>query len=235
MASTPTPSLPAAGPAEQLMIVLHGVGASGAGMAPVSFALRGAFPQAVLLTPDGFDAFDMAPAGRQWFSVRGITEANRVDRVAAVLPQLIALVRDAQAQYGVGPAATALVGFSQGAILALALSAAEDGLVGRVLAFAGRYPALPAVSPKHTTIHFFHGEADPVIPVMHARTAFEHLERLQGDATIDIASGVGHEITPALLGCAIDRLRSHIPHRTWARALGSVRGLGERGDGEEED
>lgn len=222
--------LPVEGRAEQLMVLLHGVGSQAQAMLPLARALRAEFPQAALVAAQGFDAFDGSGAGRQWFSVAGITDENRPQRVAAVLPRLAERVKQAQQQTQVGPAATALVGFSQGAILALELAQVHDGLAGRVLAFAGRYATLPDHAPQETTLHFFHGAADTVIPAQHARAAIERLAALQGDATIDIASGIGHELPPALMRCAIERLRTHIPHRTWAAALGAVSGLSRRSD-----
>ena len=214
--------LPASGATEQLMLLLHGVGGDGASMAPLAQALRAEFPQAALVAPDGFEPFDGGGRGRQWFSVRGVTEANRPERVAAALPPLAAWVRATQARLRVAPAATALVGFSQGAILALELAALEDGLVGRVLAFSGRYARLPETAPRHTTLHLFHGGADPAMPALHARSALAHLAAIGGDATVDIAEGVGHELHPVLLSRALHRLRSHIPLRTWQAALGAV-------------
>ena len=232
--------LPAAGRAEQLMILLHGWGASAAAMAPLAMALRAEFPQAALLAPEGFEPVDSALAGRQWFQMNGsdgpLTEANRPSRVAAVLPRLAGWVRAAQAATGVGPAATALVGFSQGAVIALELAQWHDGLAGRVLSFSGRYATLPDRALAQTTLHFFHGATDSVIPAAQARLAMERLAALHGDATIDIAAGVGHELPAALVRCAIERLRTHIPHRTWAAALGAVPGLAQRqARGDEDD
>ena len=224
--------LPAAGRPEQLMILLHGWGASAAGMAPLAKALRREFPQAALLAPEGFEPVDTGLAGRQWFALNGaegaVTEANRPARVAAMLPRLAAWVRAAQAATGVGPAATALVGFSQGAICALELVQLHDGLAGRVLSFSGRYAALPEQAPAFTTLHFFHGAIDTVIPAAQARLALERLSAIRGDATLDIAENVGHELPPALMQCAIDRLKTHIPHRTWMAAMGAVPGLAAR-------
>jgi phospholipase/carboxylesterase len=216
------PETPSAEPPRQLMLLLHGVGSSGAAMAPLARALRQAFPQAVLVAPDAPQAFDLGPQGRQWFSVAGITDDNREARVEQALPGFVALVRQLQQQHGVGEDGTALVGFSQGAILSLEASVRHDGLAGRVLAFAGRYARLPMHAPQATTLHLLHGEADAVIPVQHARSAIERLAARQGDATLDIASGVGHELAPALVQRAVWRLQNHIPHRTWAQALGAV-------------
>lgn len=228
--------LPASGRPEQLMLLLHGWGASAADMAPLATALRRAFPQAALLAPEGFEPVDGGVlSGRQWFSLAGVTEDNRPDRVAAVLPRLADWVRAAQQASGVGPAATALVGFSQGAILALELAQAHDGICGRVLSFAGRYARLPEAPLAHTTLHFFHGATDTVIPAAQSRLAMQRLGELQGDATIDIASGVGHALPPVLMDCAVQRLQTHIPHRTWMAALGAVPGLAGRAPGADDD
>lgn len=219
--------LPADGSApRQLMVLLHGWGASAADMAPLAQVLRQQFPQAAVLVPEGFEPLDgpgaAQLAGRQWFSLAGVSEDNRAGRVAGVLPRLLDWLRAAQAATGVDPQATALVGFSQGSICALELVQQHDGAAGRVLAFAGRYARLPDAAPRQTTLHFFHGGADGVIPVTHAKAAIERLAALQGDATIDIAEGAGHEIPPALLRCALQRLTSHIPQRTWREALGAA-------------
>ena len=256
--------LPASGRPEQLMLLLHGWGASAADMAPLALALQAAFPQAALLAPQGFESVDVGLAGRgpdagglagrgpdagglagrgpdagglagrQWFSLDGVTEDTRPARVAAVLPRLADWVRAAQQASGVGPAATALVGFSQGAILALELAQLHDGLAGRVLSFSGRYATLPGVPLAHTTLHFFHGATDTVIPAAQSRLAMERLAALQGDATIDIASGVGHALPPVLVQCAVQRLQTHIPHRTWMAAMGAVPGLAGRQPAEDD-
>jgi phospholipase/carboxylesterase len=131
-------------------------------------------------------------------------------------------VRAQQRRLGVGPAATALGGFSQGAILSLAAALQEDGLVGRVLAFGGCLVAPPETAPQHTTLHFFHGGSDEIIPVDGSRQALAWFGELQGDATLDIAEGIGHELHPALIDCALHRLTHHIPLRTWRAALGSA-------------
>lgn len=227
--------LPASGRPEQLMLLLHGWGASAADMAPLAGALQQVFPQAALLAPEGFEPVDSGLAGRQWFSLAGVTEANRPERVAAVLPRLADWVRAAQQASGLGPAATALVGFSQGAILALELAQLHDGICGRVLSFSGRYARLPEAPLARTTLHFFHGATDTVIPAEQSRLAMERQAAMQGDATIDIANGIGHVLPPELVQCAVQRLQTHIPHRTWAAAMGAVPGLAERQAGADDD
>ena len=227
--------LPASGRAEQLILLLHGWRSDGAAMAPLALALRGAFPQAAVLAPDSplvFTRGEPQPdhtgrslgrnLGRMWYGIEGLTEDTWRRRVAACLPPIVAWTRAQQQRLGIGPAATALGGFSQGAILALAAVLREDGLAGRVLAFGGRFVAPPAAAPLHTTVHLFHGSADTVIPAESSREALQRLGDLQGDATLDIAEGVGHELHPALIDCALHRLTHHVPMRTRQAAPGAA-------------
>lgn len=213
---------PVGGPAEQLLVLLHGVGATPESMLPVAEALRRAYPRAAASLPEGFDRFDAGSDGRQWFSTSGIDEISRPERVAAALPRLIDFVREQQHRWKVFPIATVLIGFSQGAIMALEAIAREDGLGSRVLAFSGRYARLPASAPRYTTVHLFHGAEDMVIPVAHASAALEQLAALNGDATLDIAHDVGHTLHPALVDVAVERLQKRVPLRYWQRALGAV-------------
>jgi len=211
--------LPEAVPIKQLFILLHGVGSKSSDLVPLAHQFRDVFPSAAFVIPDGNVPFDGGGNGRQWFSVNGVTEENRIPRVAAALPPLHELVRNVQQRFDILQSDTALVGFSQGAIMALEFSVAHDGHVGRVLAFSGRFAKLPEKAPEFTTLHLLHGEKDSVIPVEHAYAAYERLTNLQGDATLDVASSIGHEIHAALSERAIHRLQTCIPLRSWKQAL----------------
>ena len=219
--------LPLQGEPEQLMLLLHGVGASGADMAPLAQALRAEFPQAALLAPDAPQAFGAAMPGhpgRQWFDAVGANDDNRDARVSAALPSLLQWIQQTQQRLRVAPAATALVGFAQGGTMALQAALQADGLAGRVLVFGAHFAAPPQHAPRHTTLHLFHGGADAVVAAQHTRDALQALAALNGDATMDIADGVGHELHPVLVQRALFRLRNHIPARTWAAALAAAAG-----------
>jgi phospholipase/carboxylesterase len=218
-----TPGLLAPEPpagARQLIILLHGSGARPADMLGMAEAFRQQWPEAAIAAPSGLQPFDAGFHDRyQWFSLAGITETSRPERVAAIMPAFIETIRGFQETTGVPLTDTVLAGFSQGAIMALEAISVRDGLAGRVLAFAGRYARLPETAPQHTTISLYHGDQDEVIPVTHAQEAFDHLRELGGDVSLDIAHGVGHEAHPALVAQAIDQLRNRLPARLWRRAL----------------
>lgn len=220
-------SLPAHGAPSQLVVLLHGWASEPAAMQPLADALRARFPQAALLAPRGPHPADAGRRGRQWYSIEGLGEhAVWAARVAAVVRELQPWVRAQQQRLGCPPPTTALAGFSQGGILSLALAQHDDGICGRVLCFGGCLVEPPAVTPRQATFHLLHGDDDRVIPAARARQALEQLGAVHADATLDIAEGIGHELHPALVDCALHRLTSYIPQRTWREALGGGKSLG---------
>lgn len=216
---------PARGRPEQLVLLFHGWAQDAAALAPLADALRQEFPQAAVLVPESPTPADGGRRGRMWYSIEGLADDPTLwpARVAGQLEVLAPWVRAQQQRLGVSEAATCLGGFSQGALLALELTARHDGIAGRVLAFGGRYCTLPAAAPQQTTLHFLHGQDDTIFPVAEVQRALEHLGARHGDATVDIAHGVGHRLHPALIERALFRLRNHIPLRTWQAALGAAR------------
>ena len=203
---------------QQLMLLFHGVGASSEHMQQAGSVLARSFPQALIVSVAGADASDLGQ-GFQWFSVQGVTEENRPQRVAAAVPRFVAAVEYWQQQSGLGHAATALVGFSQGAIMALEAAVANPALASRVLAFSGRFASLPDRALPQTTVHLFHGKSDPVIPYVYSVKAAEHLIALGGDVTAEIEPFVGHQLHEDLLEKAVQYLQSHIPKHVWDEAM----------------
>lgn len=196
--------------ADRLLLLFHGVGASAQHMVPLGQRLAGAFPGAFVVSVDAAHSSDLG-AGRQWFSVRGVTEDNRAARIAAAMPAFLDAVRHWQDVAQVGVEATTLIGFSQGAIMALASTQTEVSPAGRIVAIAGRFAMLPTRAPEHVVVHFLHGETDAVIPHVHSVTAAEEWRALGGEATIDVFPRAGHGIDAAIAAEVVERLKGAAP------------------------
>ncbi|WP_308411249.1 esterase [Castellaniella caeni] len=209
----PTHAAPA-----QLFVLLHGEAAEPGQLFDLVAAIRAAFPQAVIIQPYG--PFGDGP-GRRWIAQAAPDAAAYVGLVADAAAALAADVRAWQRQHGLGGEQTALVGFSEGAAVALEAVCSISALAGRALLFATRFAALPEVAPPAGTLHLLHGAADRVAPVEQARQVHARLAELQGDVTLDIASNVGHDLHAALIRQAIIRLQTCVPLRSWEDALGA--------------
>lgn len=204
-------------PAQQLLLLFHGVGDNPVNMGQIGSWFAPVFPDALIISIGGVEA--CGPDGRQWFSVQNVSEENRQARIDAIMPTFIETVRHWQQQSGVNAAATALIGFSQGAIMSLESVKAQPGLASRVIAFNGRFATLPETSSTLTTIHLIHGGEDRVIELSHAVAAQEALIRAGGDVTLDIVDELGHAIDDRSMQFALDHLRYTVPKHYFDEAL----------------
>jgi predicted esterase len=176
--------------ARAAMVMVHGRGASARdilSLAPVldrpAFAY--AAPQAAAGTwyPNSF----LAPlaANEPWLS------------------SALAAVGEALAQVGaagLGPERTILLGFSQGACLALESAARNAGRYGGVAGLSGGLigpPGTPrayAGSLAGTPVFLGCDEADPHVPATRVRETAEVLERMGAEVTARIYRGLGHTV-----------------------------------------
>ncbi|HKS33953.1 MAG TPA: esterase [Enterobacteriaceae bacterium] len=203
-------------PAQQLLLLFHGVGDNPVSMGQIGSWFAPLFPDALIVSVGGAEA---SGTGRQWFSVDGISEENRQQRVDAIMPTFIETVRHWQQQSGVRPQATALIGFSQGAIMALESIKASPDLASRVIAFNGRYATLPTAASTATTVHLIHGGEDRTIDLSWAVAAQEALLALGGDVTLDIVEDLPHAIDDRSMQLALDHLRYTVPKHYFDEAL----------------
>ncbi len=181
------------------IILLHGVGSSGAAMAPLAQALGLGFQ---VHCPDGPEDFNHGQ-GRQWFSIAGVTEANRPARVAAALPGFEEIV----SQFG-DTKDSLLIGFSQGAIMAL--HAVAEGLpAAGVFALSGRLAGPVARRSVWPPITLLHGSADPMMPPAVARATEGWLKDAGALPQLTIFEGLGHSID----GRMVDAIRAGVDVR----------------------
>lgn len=190
--------------ARQLVLLFHGVGASPEGFQALAPELA-RDDRWVVAVRSPF-ASDLG-AGWQWFSVLGVTESSRSERIAAVLPRFADTVQRWQAHTGLSALQTVLAGFSQGAIMSLESTQTGEPLATRVVAMSGRFATPPRQAPAGVVWRFIHGDQDPVIPAAFSAQAAQQLQALGADARADQLPGLGHAIDPralALLAGALD-------------------------------
>lgn len=204
-------------PAKQLLLLFHGVGDNPVSMGQIGSLFAPLFPDALIVSVGGVEP--CGPNGRQWFSVQGVTEENRQQRVDAIMPTFIDIVCHWQKESGVSSLATALIGFSQGTIMSLESTKAAPGLASRIIAFNGRFATLPTSASTATTVHLIHGGEDRVIDLSHAVAAQEALIEAGGDVTLDIIDDLGHAIDDRSIQFALDHLRYTVPKHYFDEAL----------------
>ncbi len=154
---------PAAGKAEQLIVLLHGVGADGHDLIDLAVPWTKGLPQAAFLAPHAPHPYDGAPYGRQWFSILDRTPGVLLAGARRAAVPLLATVDAELARLGLGPEAVAFAGFSQGAMMALHAGLGRRPPPRAVLAYSGAWIPSERVETA-TPVLLVHGEADEVVP-----------------------------------------------------------------------
>ncbi|MFT9015515.1 MAG: dienelactone hydrolase family protein [Acetobacter sp.] len=193
-----------------LVIFLHGVGSQGADFAALVQLWRTEMPGLRFAAPDGPYPFDMGPVGRQWFSVKNVTQDNRAGRIVAAREPFDTILRQCLAEAGFEsrPEQVVLVGFSQGSIMALDVVMSGRWNFAGVVAFSGRLasprPYTPAVG---TPVVLVHGNADPVIPAQDSVNAEKTLSNAGLAAELHVLPGLGHNLSGAGVAIAASFIR----------------------------
>ncbi|WP_158270668.1 hypothetical protein [Limnohabitans sp. Bal53] len=84
----------------QLVLLFHGVGSSARDLAPVGRALAQAQPQATVVSVDAPHPPQLG-RGKEWFSVVGVTEENRPQRIAQAMPMFLETISHWQHKSGI--------------------------------------------------------------------------------------------------------------------------------------
>ena len=194
-----------------LLVVLHGVGSSADDLLPLGRALSTAIPGLAVAAPDGFAAYDQAPTGRQWFSVKGVTEANRTERIRAAIAPIDAWIDSELARHQLGAERLVLLGFSQGAIISNWLALARVPAPRAVVSLSGRLAVPDDLATTATpAVLVVHGSDDPVIPVEHGVHAAAELERRGAIVTHHVFPGLGHSVDQRVFDVALAFLRDRL-------------------------
>ncbi|KKB11118.1 hypothetical protein VE25_14280 [Devosia geojensis] len=188
------------GAPRQAVVILHGYGADGNDLITLGAQWQAELPDAMFLAPNAPEPCAGNPFGFQWFDLDYTTDrvANRQEGLPLARPVVVRFLKDFWAQTGLSPKDTILVGFSQGAMMALhaGLSLPEP-LMG-IIAFSGAFIAPEGFGPAsaRTPVCLVHGDMDNVVDPDFSRQAAEALEAAGVPVAYHVSHGVGHGISP---------------------------------------
>ena len=222
MAQIPELSGPSVPPAtgaapRRLVVLLHGVGADGNDLIGLAPFYQRAVPDALFVAPNGPEAFDMAPMGYQWFSLQDFQPETRLNGVRAAAPVVNAFIDGLLAQHGLTESDLVLIGFSQGAMVALHVGLRREPSVAGIISHSGMLVGPELLNDEikvRPPVLLSHGSYDQVLPV-HALPAAE--EALKGaDVPVEayVRPGLGHGIDPETIGLALGFLGRVFPEAT---------------------
>ncbi len=199
-------SLPLSGPSvpprsgkapKQVVVFVHGLGADGDDLIGLAPYFAEVLPDAEFLSPHAPYPCDMAPFGRQWFSLRDFSAEAITAGLDAVSPLFNSYLDAVLESRGLTESELALVGFSQGTMLSLYAALRRRKSVASVVGFSG----LLAVPDRLLTelsarppVLLVHGEEDPVVNFGFMDLAARALDALGVSVETLPRPGLGHSI-----------------------------------------
>ena len=149
------------------VLLLHGLGSNADDLIELAPLLAGQLPQTVFISPNAPFACDMAPFGRQWFSLIDRTPFNMWQGACSAAPYVERMTADIRAEFELPLSRIALVGFSQGAMMSLHVAPRLPEPVAGVVGLSGALVGgehLPADITSRPPVLLVHGQMDPVVP-----------------------------------------------------------------------
>ena len=201
-------------PPNKIILLLHGFGSSGTDMISLAPQWQDALPDTLFLAPHAPQRCSMMGAGYQWWGLSGFAPSALAAGAASAAPAIDAFIDRKLAQYGLTEADLALVGFSQGTMMALHIGLRRPRAVAAVVGYSGMLAGSAGLAHDFSKprVLLVHGTADPVVPVAALHMSESELKRLGVEVTTHISYGVGHSVDPVGLRLGRDFIADAFGH-----------------------
>jgi phospholipase/carboxylesterase len=181
----------------RLMILLHGRGSDGEDLLDLQRFWGRLLPEAEFIAPDAPFPSDMAPRGHEWFKPRDRTPESVLAAVRVTASSLHAFMDEELRKRELSESDAALVGFSQGAMMALHVGLRRAQPFAGIVAYSGRLIAPHRLAEElrsRSPVVLVHGTEDSRVP-LEAMTEAETALRAAGVPVETLAcAGLDHSI-----------------------------------------
>lgn len=190
---------PASGRAEQLVVLCHGYGADGNDLIGLAPHWQRLLPAAAFVAPNAPEPCAMAPIGYQWFGISRLDAQEMATGVRRAAPLLDRFLDEELGRLGLDDSRLALVGFSQGTMMALHVGLRRSRAPACILGYSGALAAAETLAQEirvRPPVLLIHGDQDEMLPPEATLAAAQALGAADIAVQWHISRGVGHAIDP---------------------------------------
>ncbi len=181
---------------DSIVVLFHGYGDSAENFIFLGALLGQSFPNTLFVALDGPIDCKTIPGGKQWLRASKNNKHQLLKEIKNLTPPLNQYVDNLLKTYDVPPGKLALLGFSQGARVALHIGLRRPLCAG-IIAMSGSYLDDPAaVNLSHPPTLIIHGVEDKKAPVSFAHESHKRLSALKIPVTLILLPGVAHDVDP---------------------------------------
>jgi phospholipase/carboxylesterase len=195
------PRMPPArgGKPDSLVMLLHGYGSNGADLISLAPYWAKRLPGAAFVAPNATEPVPQVPGGYQWFNIANLDPHLMEQGVRAAAPSLDRFIDRELDRHALDAGRLALVGFSQGAMMALHVALRRPQPVAALLGFSGLLVGARTLKEQMRAkppVLLIHGDRDPTIPIPAMFDSAEALAAAGHGALWHVSYGVPHSIGP---------------------------------------
>ena len=183
--------------ANALVILLHGYGSNGADLLSLAPYWAKALAGAAFVAPNGVESVPQVPGGYQWFPISNLDPHLMEQGARNAARSLDRFIDRELEKHGLDETRLALVGFSQGAMMALHVGLRRAKPVAGIIGFSGVLVGgrkLKEEMKSKPPVLLVHGDRDPTIPIAAMFDSAEALASADHGARWHVSYGVGHSI-----------------------------------------
>lgn len=212
------PRMPPArgGKPDALVILLHGYGSNGADLISLAPYWAKLLPGAAFVAPNAIEPLPQVPGGYQWFALSNLEPHLMEQGVRAAAPSVDRFIDRELERHGLDASRLALVGFSQGTMMALHVGLRRAAPAAALLGFSGLLVGARTLKEQMRTkppVLLVHGDRDPTIPIPAMFDSAEALAAAGHGALWHVSYGVPHSIGPDGLELGGEFLARHLKAR----------------------
>ncbi len=185
------------GPARQLVVLLHGYGADDEDLIGLAPYMARLVPDAAFVSPHAPERCAMQPMGYQWWGIESFSPEERLEGAMRAAPVLDAFIDAELEALGLDEADLALIGFSQGTMMALHCGLRRERQVAAIIGYSGALVAPDRLAEdirSKPPVLLVHGDRDELLPAESTLEAVQGLSNAGVAVEWHFSAGVGHSI-----------------------------------------
>lgn len=190
---------------DALVVLVHGYGSNGGDLISLATMIQPALPNVDFVAPNAPSLLPHMADARMWWPIVSFSAVERAAGAAAAAPVLDAFLTNELNESGLTDDRLLLVGFSQGAMMALHVGLRRAKPLAGIIGISGALVApdrLPAEIQSRPPVLLIHGTADDVVPFRSLDLATDALIAAEVNAETHVSPGVGHTVDPEGLAAA---------------------------------
>ncbi len=190
---------PRGGKAKKLVVLFHGYGSNGADLAGLAQAWAPEFPDVAWTSPNAPEPVPGYPGGYQWFPISRLDPVAMESGVRSAHASAEQFLKSELNRWELQPSDLAIIGFSQGTMMALHAGLRREAAPAAILGYSGALAGTERLAQEMTCkppILLIHGDQDEVLPVGMTLMAAQGLAAAGHGAEFHISAGIPHSIGP---------------------------------------